>query len=103
MRFYESAIEALCRADKLPAPVFELRFAPPRRFRFDAAWVDSRVALEIQGGLYTGGRHVRGAALEAEHVKLNLAAANGWRVLFTSPRQLSTHGPSVVQAIRGEG
>jgi hypothetical protein len=99
---YRPTIEALCKADQLPAPVFELRFAPPRRFRFDAAWPSVRVALEIQGGLYTAGRHVRGAALEAEHVKLNLAAAAGWRVLFTSPRKLAEHWPAVVQAIRGE-
>ena len=101
MKFYQSAVVALCRADKLPPPVFELRFAPPRRWRLDVAWPDERVALEIQGGLYTGGRHVRGAALEREHEKLNQAAAMGWRVLFTAPRQLSTHWPAVVQAVRG--
>lgn len=102
MRFYQSAIEALCRADKLPLPVFELRFAPPRRWRLDVAWEAEKVALDIQGGIYVAGRHTRGAALEKEHEKLNRAAALGWRVLFTAPRKLSEHWPSVVQAIRGE-
>jgi hypothetical protein len=59
------------------------------------------VALEIQGGIYIQGRHSRGAALEKEHEKLNALAAQGWRVLFTSPKHLATHWPAVVQAIRG--
>lgn len=100
---YRPTIEALCKADKLPEPVFELRFAPPRRWRLDVAWPDNRVALEIQGGIYVAGRHTRGAALEKEHEKLNALAAKGWRVLYTTPKGLATHWPAVVQAIRGEG
>lgn len=100
---YQPVIEALCRADKLPVPVFELRFAPPRKWRFDVAWpsLSRPVALEIQGGLFVHGRHSRGAALEQEHEKLNAAAALGYRVLFSTPRQLATHWPSVVAAVRG--
>jgi len=62
----------------------EYRFAPPRRFRFDFAHIDSKVAAEVQGGIFSNGRHSRGSGLVKEHVKLNLAAANGWRVFFLS-------------------
>jgi hypothetical protein len=55
---------------------------------FDFAFVDSLVALECQGGLFTNGRHSRGAALLKEHEKLNEAAARGWRILFTTPDKL---------------
>lgn len=80
--------DQLCQAAGLPAPVAEYRFAPPRRWRFDWAWVDERVALEVQGGLFTGGRHARGPALLREHEKLNRAAALGWRLCFVIPAQV---------------
>ena len=66
----------------------EYRFDAVRRWRFDFAFVDSKVALEVQGGLFTGGRHSRGPALLKEHEKLNAAACDGWRVLFTIPQNV---------------
>lgn len=64
----------------------EFRFHPIRRWRFDFAWVDAMVAVEIQGGTYMNGRHNRGAAMEKEYEKLNEAAVLGWRVLFASAK-----------------
>ena len=80
--------DVICKAARLPVPVPEHRFAPPRRWRFDWAWLDQKVALEVQGGLFTQGRHSRGAALMKEHEKLNAAAALGWRVCFVTPAQI---------------
>jgi len=37
-------------------PQVEYRFHPVRRFRFDAAWVDKKVALEYEGGVYLHGK-----------------------------------------------
>lgn len=68
--------------------VAEHRFAPPRRWRFDFAVPVHRIAIEVQGGLFTGGRHSRGPALMKEHEKLNTAAAMGWRVLYTIPQNI---------------
>ena len=79
---------ATLEALELPRPVAEYYFARPRRWRFDFAWPDQRVALEIQGGLFIRGRHSRGAALLKEHEKLNEAAALGWRVLFATPQNV---------------
>ena len=72
---------AIIAAAGLPPPVEEHRFAPPRRWRFDLAWPDRRLALEIEGGVWTGGRHVRGKGYEADCIKYNQAALLGWRVL----------------------
>ena len=47
------------------------------------------VMIEVQGGLFSGGRHTRGAALLKEYEKLNHAAAMGIRVLFFTPQQLN--------------
>lgn len=80
---------ALCKALALPEPVAEHKFHPTRKWRFDYAWLDQRVALEVQGGLFVQGRHSRGAALLKEHEKLNAAAALGWRVLFVTPKQIA--------------
>ena len=84
------AFDRLCELSGLPKPVAEHRFAPPRRWRFDHAWPDHLLALEVQGGLFVQGRHSRGAALLKEHEKLNEAAAQGWRVLFTTPKDLES-------------
>lgn len=65
----------------LPSPIQEYRFAPPRRWRFDLAWPSLRLALEIEGGVWTGGRHVRGKGFERDTEKYNAATLAGWRVL----------------------
>ncbi len=80
----------------LPEPVPEHDFCNGRKWRFDFAWrtplfEKGGVALEVQGGLFSGGAHVRGAALLKEMEKLNRAAALGWRVIFVTPDALCTH------------
>jgi hypothetical protein len=72
---------AVITAAGLPAPCREYRFAPPRRWRFDYAWPDYRLALEVEGGTWSGGRHVRGAGYEKDCDKYNTAALLGWTVL----------------------
>jgi hypothetical protein len=80
----------LCRQHGLPEPTPEFRFAPPRRWRLDYAWVDDFVGLEIQGGVFTRGRHTQGAALRDEYEKLNALAVRGWRMLFALPEQVDS-------------
>jgi len=70
------------------APVFEHKFHPVRRWRFDLAWPEHKLALEVQGGIFTNGRHTRGAALLKEWEKLNTAAEMGWRIVFCQPSDL---------------
>jgi hypothetical protein len=65
----------------------EYKFHPTRKWRFDFLF-PNKVALEVQGGLFSGGRHSRGASLLKEHEKLNTAAAMGYRVLYTIPQNL---------------
>lgn len=64
----------------LPAPEREFRFAPPRRYRFDFAWPAQEVAIEVDGGTWTGGRHTSGVGFANDCRKLNLATLRGWRV-----------------------
>lgn len=66
-------------------PKAEFRFHLTRRWRFDVAYPDYRVAVEIQGGNFVGGGHVRGEALKDEYTKLAEAAILGWRVIPVLP------------------
>ncbi len=63
----------------------EYRFHHYRRFRFDFAWPVVSIAVEIEGGTWSGGRHSRGAGFERDCEKYNLATREHWKVYrFTS-------------------
>ena len=62
----------------LPMPVREHRFG---NWRFDFAWPIHMLAVEVDGGTWSGGRHTRGAGYERDCVKLAEATLAGWRVL----------------------
>lgn len=77
-----------CELSGVPLPVLEYRFCE-RRWRFDAAWPEPQmVALEIDGGAWTNGRHTRGAGFIADCEKLNEATLLGWRVIRVTPQQV---------------
>ena len=81
----------------IPIPVTEYEFSSRKnkegmykRWRFDYAWPEYGLALEVQGGNFAGGRHSRGGALKQEYQKVNSAAAEGWRIMFTIPEWIDT-------------
>ena len=74
------------RAEKVPPPYREYRFHPTRRWRFDFAWPAQKVAVEIEGGVFSRGRHTRGSGFVKDCEKYNNAALMGWTVLrFAQP------------------
>lgn len=70
---------------QLPTPVTEHRFHPVRRWRFDLAWPDVKLAVEVEGGTWTGGHHSYGKGFESDCEKYNEATLRGWRVLRVTP------------------
>jgi hypothetical protein len=74
----------------LPAPDRERRFALPRKWAFDYCWPDEMVALEVEGGVWTGGRHTRGKGFINDMEKYSEAAIRGWCVLRCTPQSLLT-------------
>jgi very-short-patch-repair endonuclease len=74
----------------LPSPAREYRFHPSRRWRFDFAWPIYKVAVEVDGGIYSCGRHVRGTGFERDAEKGNEAVLQGWRVLHFTRRQIKS-------------
>lgn len=81
---------AFFKQEGLPYCVPEFTFCDGRRWRFDFAFPDDRVAVEVQGGIFIQGRHSRGAALLKEWEKLNHAAMLGWRVMYCQPKDICT-------------
>ncbi len=76
------------KAFGIPEPTPEFRFATPRRWRFDYAWPSVKIALEIDGGVYTQGRHTRGAGFIKDQEKRNAAVMLGWGVLHCVPEDV---------------
>jgi hypothetical protein len=76
----------------LPRPEREWKFDAKRRWRFDYAWPQQMIALEVEGGVWTGGRHTRGAGFVKDMEKYNRAAVLGWRLLRVTPDKLVSFG-----------
>jgi len=64
-----------------PEPELEYRFHPFRKWRFDFAWPDQKVAVEMEGGVFTGGAHTRGGHYQSDCQKYNAGVLLGWRIL----------------------
>lgn len=82
-------LDRQCELVGLPKPTPEVRFAPPRRWRFDYAFQPQKVAVEIEGGAFTRGRHTRGTGFINDMEKYNTAVCLGWRVLRFTPSQVN--------------
>lgn len=93
-------VTLLCLADGLPEPSMEFQFHPPRRWKFDRAWVASMIAVEIEGGIWTRGRHTRGTGFLKDIEKYNQAQMDGWIVLRTTPQTIHLLRPFLQQALR---
>jgi very-short-patch-repair endonuclease len=68
--------------------VSEYRFHPERKWRADFAILNKRILIEVEGGIWTGGRHTRGAGFAADMDKYNIATLLGWRLLRFTPSQI---------------
>jgi hypothetical protein len=102
----ETAFDLQARLRGLPPAAAEYRFAAMacggfgkglrarlstaglRDWRFDRAWPDRLVAVEIDGGVFSRGRHVRATGYLGDVLKANAAVELGWRVVtFTGDRR----------------
>lgn len=68
--------------------VKEYKFHTTRRWRFDYAIVDHKIAIEVEGGVWTSGRHTRSKGFLKDMEKYNTATSMGWRLLRTTPDEL---------------
>ena len=85
--YLEKQFERLLFREQLPQPMREYRF---HGWRFDFAWPKLRVAVEIDGGTFTGGDHVRGKGYQRDCKKNNQAQLEGWSVLRADREMVGT-------------
>lgn len=79
------------QAEKIPF-VREFRFHPIRRWRFDFLLVSQidQIAIEVDGGVFTKGRHTRGQGFEADCEKHNEAQLMRYRLFRFSTGQVKS-------------
>jgi very-short-patch-repair endonuclease len=77
----ETLLALQLRAQRLYGWQCEYIFAPPRKWRADFAFPEKRLLIEVEGGIWTRGRHTRGGGFENDCEKYNAATIGGWRVL----------------------
>lgn len=78
----------ICKTDLGLTVVKEYRFHPTRRWRFDYAIPEHKIALEVEGGVWSQGRHTRPQGFLGDIEKYNTAGLMGWRVFRTTPENL---------------
>lgn len=80
----------LCKSDLRVECIKEHQFHDKRKWRFDYAIPTHRIALEVEGGVWTGGRHTRPQGFLNDIEKYNTATLMGWRVFRCTPETLHT-------------
>jgi len=88
MSYLEDMLDILIQDDGLPMPTPEHRFHPVRKWRFDRAYPEYKVAVECEGGIFSQGRHTRGLGFQKDCTKYNEAALLGWLVLRVTARHI---------------
>jgi len=82
-----------------PRPVREYQFCAERKFRIDWAWPPYKVGVELQGGTWSGGAHVRGGGYRRDCEKLNLAQSLGWALFWVTGDMLENDPLEIVNMI----
>lgn len=59
-------------------------------WRLDFAWPEKKLAVEVEGGVYSGGRHTRGVGFEEDAHKYNVLTLLGWRLLRFTGRAIQS-------------
>lgn len=63
----------------------EYRFHPVRKWRIDYAFPDVKLAIELEGGCWIGGRHTSGSGFVSDMEKYNALTEAGWYLLRYQP------------------
>lgn len=85
----EEAFAGQLKLRRVEAPQREHRFCE-RKWRFDFAWPEKKIAVEIEGGVRAMGRHQRPEGFSNDIQKYNRAVMLGWRVLRFTGRMVKS-------------
>ncbi len=70
--------------------VQEFCFHPERQWRADFHILETKILVEVEGGIWTGGRHTRGKGFIHDMEKYNAATVLGYQVLRFSTEQVKS-------------
>lgn len=73
---------------EISEPVQEHKFHPKRKWKIDFSYPDKKLAIEIEGGVWSRGRHTRGSGFIKDMEKYNALTEYGWRLLRFTPDDL---------------
>lgn len=68
----------------------EFKFHPDRKWRADFLITGTKILIEVEGGIWSGGRHTRGKGYIGDMEKYNSAAMMGFTVLRFSTEQVKS-------------
>lgn len=68
----------------------EYKFHPKRKWKFDYAILEHKIAIEIEGSVWTNGRHTRGSGFVKDMEKYNTATAMGWKLIRIVPNDYTS-------------
>ena len=81
----------------------EFEFHPKRKWRADFHLVDKKILVEVEGGIWTGGRHTRGKGYIGDMEKYNAATMMGFQVIrFSTDQVKSGHAIQQIEKMVGE-
>ncbi|HAV5429455.1 TPA: DUF559 domain-containing protein [Acinetobacter baumannii] len=66
----------------------EYKFHPKRKWRADFLITGTKILVEVEGGIWSGGRHTRGKGYIGDMEKYNSAAMMGFTVIRFSTEQV---------------
>lgn len=81
----------------------EYLFHPTRKWRADFLISNTKILIEIEGGIWSGGRHTRGTGYIGDMEKYNAAIILGFQVLRFSTQQVKSGSAvqQIEQLVRG--
>ena len=74
-------LDKIIKAEFNLIAIKEHRFDSKRKWRFDFCILDKMIAIEIEGAVWSNGRHTRGSGFVNDMEKYNTATALGWRLI----------------------
>lgn len=86
----ERELELQLKASRMNGWAREVMLIPGRKLRCDFVWDREWLVVEIEGGVFTRGRHTRGKGFEDDCEKYALLMCMGWRVLRVTGGQVKS-------------
>ncbi|MCU4628282.1 endonuclease domain-containing protein [Acinetobacter variabilis] len=81
----------------------EFYFHPERKWRADFHLIDKKILVEVEGGIWSGGRHTRGKGYLRDLEKYNAATMMGFQVIrFSTDQVKSGHAIQQLEKMVGE-